>query len=190
MKVVSLVCEKGGVGKTMLADELCYHFERLGIPVSLYMLDGQYVSRDRVIPGAEVSVIDTAGTLDAMIRDVVKRSDVVAVPVRPSLNDIEPFTRTIDVLDKITDVPVLIVVNAWTPYTMSKRFMEWLDSKGRFGKRVFVVPQSEYLTQCIGSGHSVVGHDRSGRATKAVLDICDAVSEIFGMPTERTDETI
>lgn len=73
---------------------------------------------------------------------------------------------------------------------MSKRFMEWLEGKDGFGRKVFVVPQSEYLAQCIGSGHSVVGHDKFGKATTAILDICDTVSEIFGMPTERGDETI
>lgn len=184
MRVVSLVCEKGGVGKTMLADELYYHFERLGVETSLFSLDGQYIARSKRADAPDVTIIDTAGSLDDKLDDILRRSDLVIVPVRPSLNDIEPFTRTLETIDDVCDAEVVIVVNAATPYTMTKSFLSWLDGKGSFGHRVFVVPQSEYLAQSIGSGHSVVAHDKLGKATRSILALCDHVSVSFGLPTE------
>ena len=45
MKTIVFVSEKGGVGKTRLADELYYFYQRTGVPVSLYSFDGQYKNR-------------------------------------------------------------------------------------------------------------------------------------------------
>lgn len=37
-----LVCnQKGGVGKSLIADELAFSFERSGIPLNFYDLDSQ-----------------------------------------------------------------------------------------------------------------------------------------------------
>ena len=38
MKTIVFVSEKGGVGKTRLADELYYFYQRTGVPVSLSLL--------------------------------------------------------------------------------------------------------------------------------------------------------
>lgn len=187
MKIVSFVCEKGGVGKTMLADELYYHFERTGVRASLYSLDGQYVARSKKADAPEVTILDTAGHIDDKLEDIVRKSDVVVVPVRPSLNDIEPFTRTMDLIDSVADCMVFIVVNAATPFTMTKSFMEWLYVKD-FGCGVFKVPQSEYLAQSIGSGHSVVGNDKYGRASTSIIRVCNAISDELGFYGEHADD--
>lgn len=177
---VSFVCEKGGVGKTMLADELYYALKRDDIPTSLYSLDGQYVSRSKRDANPDVVILDTAGSLDDKFRDVVRKSDLLVVPVRPSLNDIEPFTRTLDLIESMGDTPIFIVVNAWTPFTMAKKFMEWLESKD-FGYPVFVIPQSEALAQTIGSGHSVFGLDKYGKVSGALDNLFVAIYRELGL---------
>lgn len=42
MKTIAVVCEKGGSGKSVIANELYESYVRLGVPVSIYFLDGQY----------------------------------------------------------------------------------------------------------------------------------------------------
>lgn len=180
MKTVAFVCEKGGVGKTALSEELFYFCEREGIPASLFCLDGQYLKRDRDTPGAVLNILDTAGSLDANFKKVVQRSDVVVVPVRPSYNDIEPFVSTMDLIERTAHAPVVIVVNAWNHYTMAKRFMEWLESQP-WDYPVYTVCQSEYFAQCIGSGHSVVGNDKYGKVSDDIEELCQGILELLDL---------
>ena len=41
MKTILVCNQKGGVGKSLCADEIAFSFERSGIPVSFYDLDTQ-----------------------------------------------------------------------------------------------------------------------------------------------------
>lgn len=43
MKTIAVVCEKGGTGKSVIANELYESYVRQGVPASLYSLDGQYI---------------------------------------------------------------------------------------------------------------------------------------------------
>lgn len=43
--IVTMLNEKGGVGKSTLADELYSSFERTGVPVALMNTDAQYGDR-------------------------------------------------------------------------------------------------------------------------------------------------
>lgn len=58
-----------------------------------------------------MAVVYTAGVLTSDIKDIVSRTDIVIVPVLPSPNDVEPFTRTVRGVQKNTDEPIVIVVN-------------------------------------------------------------------------------
>lgn len=42
MKTIAVVCEKGGTGKSVIANELYESYVRQGVRASLYSLDGQY----------------------------------------------------------------------------------------------------------------------------------------------------
>lgn len=183
LKTVAFVCEKGGVGKTALADEMRYHFERLGVPVSLYSLDGQYGKRGKVVEGSEVAVVDTAGSLGEDFASVVAAADVVVIPVRPSFADVEPFVRTVELVQDSSDAQVVIVVNAITPYTMTGKFLAWLTAQG-WGYPIATIPHSEAFAQVICTGESVVGHDRYGKVSNAVKGLCNMVSGFIGMPRE------
>ena len=48
MKTIRVCNQKGGVGKSLVANEIAFSFERSGIPVSFYDLDtqGRHVAQD------------------------------------------------------------------------------------------------------------------------------------------------
>lgn len=176
MKTISLVCEKGGVGKSMLASELRYFFERSDLRVSLYALDGQYRDASRLVDDPDVVIVDTAGRLDADLRGVIERSDVVVVPVRPTPSDTEPFLRTVDMVrDVAPDTPLVVCVNGMNSFKVATAFADWLSTQD-LGDRTVFVPQSEAIVQALGEGRSVAGYDRLGHATTALDALGDTVS--------------
>ena len=126
MKTIAVVCEKGGTGKSVIANELYESYVRLGVPASLYSLDGQYTDAagSKKADDAEVAVVDTPGVLTDNLKDIVSGADAVVIPVRPTPNDIEPFTRTVSIVSKNTKAPVVIVVNGWNRF-------RWARSRGQ-----------------------------------------------------------
>lgn len=63
MKTILVCNQKGGVGKSLVADEIAFSFERSGIPVSFYDLDAQggTLHKTNEADGAQVAVVDTPG---------------------------------------------------------------------------------------------------------------------------------
>ena len=60
MKTILVCNQKGGVGKSLVADEIAFSFERSGIPVSFYDLDAQggTLHRTQEADGAQVAVVE------------------------------------------------------------------------------------------------------------------------------------
>lgn len=186
MKTIAVVCEKGGTGKSVIASELYESYVRQGVRASLYSLDGQYKDAfvSKKADDAEVAVVDTPGVLTENLKGIVSGADVVVIPVRPTPNDIEPFTRTVSIVSKSTKAPVVIVVNGCNRFRMCASFMEWLGKKS-WAKNVVKVPQSEAIVQAQGMQKSVVDMDRHGAAADAVRAVCRHVSVLAGLPFEQ-----
>ena len=186
MKTIAVVCEKGGTGKSVIANELYESYVRQSLRTSLYSLDGQYqdASGARKAEDAEVAVVDTPGVLTDNLKDIVTGADVVVIPVRPTPNDIEPFTRTVSIVSKNTKAPVVIVVNGCNRFRMCASFMEWLEKKP-WAKNVVKVPQSEAIVQAQGLRKSVIDVDKHGAAAEAIRLMCRKVSVLAGLPFER-----
>lgn len=95
MKTILVCNQKGGVGKSLVADEIAFSFERSGIPVSFYDLDtqGGTLHKTHEEDGAQVAVVDTPAALQEGLADWLKEADVVVIPTRTTSRDIEPLMR-------------------------------------------------------------------------------------------------
>src|SRR5215211_6492431 len=119
MKIISVVSQKGGAGKTTIATNLAVLAERAGYPTVLFDLDPQATAakwgdkRDGTPPdvvaaqagrlgrlleevrqqGAGLVIIDTAPTADNAALEATKVADLVLVPCQPSDFDLENFKR-------------------------------------------------------------------------------------------------
>ena len=95
MKTILVCNQKGGVGKSLVADEIAFSFERSGIPVSFYDLDtqGGTLHETHEADGAQVAVVDTPGALQEGLADWLKEADVVVIPTRTTSRDIERLMR-------------------------------------------------------------------------------------------------
>lgn len=183
MKTIAVVCEKGGVGKTMIARELAFSFERQGIPCSFYSLDGQYEGATKKVDNAQVAIVDTPGSvMNNDVKQVVKNADAIVVPVRPTTNDIEPFMRTRAMIAGLSSLEPLIVVNGTNRWRMCRDFMQWLYGKD-WALHVVEIPQTEAIVQALCQRKSAVEVDK-GNVRLAVMRMVRETQRLAGLPME------
>src|SRR3954453_12133196 len=141
MKIISVVCQKGGAGKTKIATNLAVPAERAGHPTVLLDLDPQATAakwgdkRDGAPPdvvaaqagrlgrlledarrqGAGVTIIDTAPIADAASLEATKAADLVLVPCQPSDFDLGAVGATVRVCEQIAGKRAVVVMNAIPP---------------------------------------------------------------------------
>ena len=139
MRILALVSQKGGVGKTTLAGHLAVEAERGGSTVAMLDTDPQgslaawWNSREAEAPlfvrgnlaelrqqlteleaiGVDLVVIDTPPAITAHIQLVVECSDLILIPARPSPHDLRAVGSTIELVEP-TGKPMIFVVNGAT----------------------------------------------------------------------------
>lgn len=81
MKNIVVCNQKGGVGKSLVADELAFSLERSKLSTSFYDLDGQggTLHETKEVESAETSVVDTPGALQRELADWLKGTDFTCV---------------------------------------------------------------------------------------------------------------
>ena len=141
MKVIVIASRKGGSGKTTLAGHLAVQAERAGDgPVALVDVDPQGSLADwwnkRAAPtpifmqttlaalagnidrlrdmGTKLLVIDTPPALTSTIGDIIKLSDLVVIPTRPSPHDLRSIGATAELVEHLGK-PLIFVLNGATP---------------------------------------------------------------------------
>ena len=119
MKVVSLVCQKGGTSKTTTAINLAVEAVACGLEVVLIDLDPQVSACDwkdirgekpplvaaTPVPhlertlkaaadnGADLAIIDTAGRTNDAAAAAARAADLILIPLQPSLIDLKTLGR-------------------------------------------------------------------------------------------------
>lgn len=126
MKVISIICQKGGSAKTTTATNLAVEALRAGLEVALIDLDPQVSACDwkdirgdentpptvaaTPVPhlerslkavqeaGADLAIIDTAGRTNDAASAAAKAADLILIPLQPSLADLNTIDATIEVI--------------------------------------------------------------------------------------------
>jgi chromosome partitioning protein len=141
MRVIAVASQKGGSGKTTLAGHLAVQAERAGEgAVALIDADPQgsladwWNEREDPTPvfvhtsaqrlekdvdelrelGIKLLIIDTPPAITATISDVIRVSDMVVIPTRPSPHDLRSVGRTVELVEALNK-PLVFVVNGATP---------------------------------------------------------------------------
>ena len=118
---------------------------------------------------------------------VLPGADVVVVPVRPTGGNIESFTRTVSLVKKNTNCPIVIAVNGTNRFTASVSFMEWLQKyrQKEHLDTVLTIPQSEVLVQAENCRCSVNDINKHSPATQAVNALCSEISYLAKVPVQQ-----
>jgi chromosome partitioning protein len=140
MQTIAIISQKGGAGKTTLAVHLAVASAAAGKTTGIIDLDPQASSanwgdrRKADLPvvvsahstrlpqemdnareaGVEVLILDTAPHSDSVAVEAARAADLVIVPCKPHILDIEAVGKTIDLI-KITATPLFVVLNGVAP---------------------------------------------------------------------------
>lgn len=142
MRVLTVLSQKGGSGKTTLAGHLAVQAELAGAgPVGVLDADPQESladwrdAREAETPlfshtslwrlggdvarmreqGMALVVIDTPPGINSTIRRAVDVSDLVVIPVKPSPHDLRALGKTVSVVESM-GTPLVFVVNCASPW--------------------------------------------------------------------------
>ena len=183
MKTILICNTKGGVGKSLICDELAFAFERAAIPFSFYDLDNQggTLHQTKKDKKARITLIDTPGALQGQVVEWMKGADLIIVPTRTTSRDIEPLQRMREIINANTKAPVLYVLNCWTRWTASKSFLAWLTEQIGEDAPVITIPQSEQFVQAGAYRESVVSYAPKSPAAQAIDSLYQMVLELIAL---------
>lgn len=137
MKIIAIISQKGGAGKTTIAIHLAVAAEQSGKTAVIIDLDPQASatswkdSRQGDTPavvsaqaarlfavleaakmgGAEICIIDTAPHSESAALSAARAADLILIPCRPSILDLRAISNTIDIA-KISGKSVAVVLNS------------------------------------------------------------------------------
>ena len=182
LKTVLVCNQKGGVGKTLISDELAFALERDDIPHNYYDLDtqGGAMHRPTEQEGAVVQIIDTPGAIQADWIKWVEAADMVIVPTKLTQRDVPPLQTMIQMLEPYKGKkPVLYVLNGWNRYKASKDFTDWFAEQYP-DLRSAILCQSEMFNYAAALGGSIMDYKADSLPAQQIAAISAIVK--FELP--------
>lgn len=205
MQIISLIAQKGGTGKTTLSLSLAVAAHQAGKSVVIVDLDPQASSAnwaDRREEGSPVAisaqvgrlqnVIDTAreNGVDLLVIDTppksesaslaaAKAADLILVPCRPQIYDLETIPATKEIISLAGNKPALVVMNAVPP--QGKRHEEARQAIESLGLPVasksFV--QRAAFGDAPNAGLTALEYEPDGKAAKEIKGLYRLVAKIL-----------
>ena len=140
MKIIAVISQKGGAGKTTLAVHLAVAAEQDGRQTAVIDLDPQASatswsdSRDAETPaivsaqasrlphvlkaaaaaGAALAIVDTAPHSESSALGAARSADLILIPCRPAILDLRAIGNTVD-LARLAARPAAVVLNTVPP---------------------------------------------------------------------------
>ena len=173
MKTILVMNQKGGVGKTLIANELAFALERDHIPFNFYDMDGQGSSLHKTskMDDAEVQIVDTAGFLNEKMNEWIEHADFIVIPTMMSAENMQPLTRMIEICDKYKDTkPVLYIFNRANRFSVTRDFIEWFN-KNHPELRTATLSETIAFAQSGYQRMSVVEYQPNNKGSKDIEKI-------------------
>lgn len=175
---IAVVNLKGGVGKTVTAVHLAAGLARQGrtllidadpqgsslswseeaqdLPCSVVSLPVRDLARrmDGLMPGVAHAVIDTPPGDKAIVRGAIAASDVVIIPIPPSIMDLDRLQPTLDLIDEVAaikPVHVCILLTRVRSATKSSRLTRGVLQKAGVTVLETQIPLRENLNVSFGT---------------------------------------
>jgi chromosome partitioning protein len=207
MKVIAIICQKGGVGKTSLSVHLATAAVLAGHQAAVIDLDPQATAtswgdRRQDAPeviscqagrlaanienaranGADLLVIDTPPQADSIAHAAVKAADLVLVPIRPAMWDLQAAEPSL-LLPKLASKPAFVVLNGVRPNSnVGLEAIAFLEAQGAQIAPVSL-QQRVHFEYAIRDGRTVQETYPGEIASNEVWELYVWVCGHVGMPT-------
>ena len=212
MKTVSVVAQKGGTGKTTLCLAIACAAVRDGLTAAVFDLDPQATAASwgdrrgsdlpvvlsaqpprlaRVLDaaagqGVDLAMVDTAPRVEQGAVAAARAADLVLIPCRPAVYDLETVAATVDVIRAVApDTPFLCVLNGVPPrgprQPQARRLLADMGvpvCAASLGLRAAV----DYAA---AAGDSALEYEPRGKAATETAAVYDIVRHAAGLPTSR-----
>ena len=211
MQTIAFLAQKGGTGKTTLALSLAVAAEADGRLTVIIDLDPQATAcnwgdrREAPAPivtdaqparlaqalerardgGVELAIIDTPARSEQASLAAAKAADLVIVPCRPQIYDLETLGTSQEILRLAGDPPALVVLNA-VPPRGSRHEQAIAVIRGR-GLEVcpHALTQRAAFGDSAAFGQAVQEYEPNGKAAEEVRQVYKEVSRRLGKPQGR-----
>ena len=205
MQTIALIAQKGGTGKTTLALSLAVAAVQRGRTVAVVDLDPQASAAnwaDRRVPdvpavvsahvprlqnvidtarqnGVDLILIDTPGKSEQAALAAAKVADLVLIPCRPQIHDIETLTATKEIIDLAGGKPAFVVLNAVPP--QGRRHEEAQAAIQDMGLTVCpaILVQRAAFSDAPNAGQSASEYEPSGKAAQEIGLVYEFVSKLL-----------
>lgn len=210
MKVIALISQKGGSGKTTLATSLATQSCIAGLKTLLIDLDpqgssykwgkrrnsptptvitAQAVALDQLLENAEkqnvdLVLIDTAPHSEKDARKACEVSDMVLIPCRPSIHDLDAIEDTLSIA-QLTKTIAFVVLNAVHPnstkqYEDVKSALEMAYESIQILSGFYISNRSEFVHSA-SEGLTANETDPDGKAAMEIKTLFEMVNGITGL---------
>jgi chromosome partitioning protein len=211
MKVISLICQKGGTSKTTTAINLAVEATACGLEVALIDLDPQVSAcdwkdirglkppvvaatpvphLDRALKaaaeaGADLAIVDTAGRTNDAASAAARAADLIFIPLQPSLIDLKTLGATLDIIRLTGGKPArALLTRVRAAGTRHEDTTAWLESQG-----VEVCPvnlgERVVYQDAYAQGQGVLETEPTGKASEEIRQVYMYASRLLGLSTTR-----
>jgi len=205
MRVLTFASQKGGSGKTTLAGHIAVQAERDGAgPVAMIDTDPQgslsewWNAREAETPwfaqtfisrlgqdlrkmaqaGVSLLVFDTPPAITTTIEYVIRVSDLVVIPTRPSPHDLRAAGATVELVERCNGA-LVFVVNAATPRARITAEAAIALSQHGTVAPVTIHQRTDFAASMI-DGRTVMELPESERAAREIVDLWDYLVDRLG----------
>ena len=212
MKTVAIISQKGGAGKTTLALHLATSATLEGRNTAIIDLDPQASAanwadrREADLPvvlsahasrlahemkrveemEGELLIIDTAPHSDSAALEAAKAADLILVPCRPAILDIEAISNTLDLV-RTTGTPIHVVMNAVAP--QGNEAAEAAEAIAGLGVGVCPVQlrQRVAFSRALITGQSAQEYEPEGKAAHEAEQLHAFMCAQLNLPTREAE---
>lgn len=209
MKVIAMVCQKGGTSKTTLALNLAVAAQQQGQETVVIDLDPQVSAYDwkdirgeeraptvAAVPaphldrtlkaaaasGADLVIIDTAGRANDVAAAAARVADAILIPMQPSLIDLKTLQATLSAIAMSgNDAPVRVVLSRVKAFgTRHEDSAEWL-SHAQVDICPVLIGERVVFQDAYGRGLGVVEVEPGGKAAEEIRELYKYTCQLFDM---------
>lgn len=215
MKVLAVISQKGGAGKTTLALSLAVAAQQAGLSVLVVDLDQQVTAArwgDRRgddgpvvtsaqaarLPqilqaaeqqGADVIVIDTPPRVEQALLVAAKAADLVVIPCQPAINDLETLPATMELVKVAGNPPAVVVLNGVPARSIRREQAEHVVKDMGLTIAPIAFGHRTAFPDAAALGKAPQEYDPHGKAAAEVKDLYVFVCKHLNTSTHQQDNT-